>query len=171
MLFILSSLSGVPATTPSPCRDISKELTNENKNKILSENGSNEALVECFDTSKVTNMDTFLMGRDINADLNSWDVSSVTSMGRMFAYASAFNNNISSWDVSSVMDMGAMFYQASAFNNNISSWDVSSVTDMTRLFLKTSVFNGDISSWDVSAVDTMTAMFHKALVFNNNIFS
>ena len=80
MLLILSSLSGVPAPTPSPCLDISKKLTNDNKDKILSENGSNETIVECFNTSEVTNMDYFLMGRDINADLNSWDVSSVTSM-------------------------------------------------------------------------------------------
>ena len=80
MLLIMSSLSGVPATTPSPCLGISKKLTNENKDKILSENGSNETIVECFNTSEVTNMDSFLMGRDINADLNSWDVSSVTSM-------------------------------------------------------------------------------------------
>ena len=33
-------------------------------------------------------------------DLNSWDVSNVTNMMRMFNVALVFNGNISNWDVS-----------------------------------------------------------------------
>merc|ERR1712238_31772 len=175
MLLILSSLSGVPATTPSPCLDFSKKLTNDNKEKILLENGSNETLVGCFDTSKVTNMDSFLMGRDFNADLNSWDVSSVTNMTAMFfaegvVNINNFNGDVSKWDVSSVTDMRGMFDEAIKFNGNVSKWDVSSVTNMQGMFQAPQVndateFNGDVSKWDVSSVTDMTSVFDGASQF------
>ena len=63
-----------------PCHGISLALSDANMITILSENSSNKAIVQCFDTSEVTNMYQFLMGSNINADLSSWDVSSVTSM-------------------------------------------------------------------------------------------
>ena len=63
-----------------PCHGISLALSDVNMITILSENSSNKAIVQCFDTSEVTNMDNFLSGSNINADLSSWDVSSVTSM-------------------------------------------------------------------------------------------
>jgi surface protein len=49
-----------------------------------------------------------------NADISSWDTSSVTTMASMFM----FNQNISSWDVSSVTAMGDMFNGAAAFKRN-----------------------------------------------------
>ena len=76
-----STLTPAPTTTPPPCSKKSLVLTNDNKSNILSDNSSDETIVGCFDTSQVTNMDSFLKGRDtFNADLSSWDVSSVTSM-------------------------------------------------------------------------------------------
>merc|ERR1712238_485397 len=113
-----------------PCHGISLVLSDDDKSTWVSDNSSNEAIVKCFDTSEVTNMDQFLMGSNINADLSSWDVSSVTSMWEMFKTASVFNGDISRWDVSVVTTMQAMFNQASIFNSDISSWDVSSVTRM-----------------------------------------
>ena len=76
------SISSIPSKVPSigPCHGISLVLSDDDKGTILSDNSSNEAIVKCFDTSEVTNMDQFLMGSNINADLSSWDVSSVTSM-------------------------------------------------------------------------------------------
>jgi surface protein len=59
----------------------------------------------------------------------SWEVSNVSNMRDMFAYASHFNQNIGSWDVSNVTDMSYMFGWAATFNQDIGSWDVSSVTD------------------------------------------
>ena len=80
--------SSFPTSTPAPttpCQGISLLLSDSNKKTILSENSSDETVVGCFDTSEVTNMDYFLSeertSRDtFNADLSSWDVSSVTSM-------------------------------------------------------------------------------------------
>merc|ERR1712160_43455 len=154
-----------------PCHGISLVLSDDDMGTILSDNSSNEAIVKCFDTSEVTNMDQFLMGSNINADLSSWDVSSVTSMRATFNRAPVFDNDISSWDVSSVTEMQGMFYSAFVFNNDISSWDVSSVTVMTGIFKLAPVFNNDISGWDVSSVTSMHSMFHSALAFNNDISS
>merc|ERR1711957_884456 len=177
-----------------PCHGISLALSDANMITILSENSSNKAIVQCFDTSEVTNMDQFLMESNINADLSSWDVSSVTSMQEMFKSASVFNGDISRWDVSVVTSMYSMFFQARIFNKDISSWDVSSVTHMyamfyaahsfnnyianwdvssviitNRMFKQAYMFNKDISSWDVSSVTTMNSMFFQAYMFDNDI--
>ena len=82
------------------------------------------------DATGVTCCATADCGPAGSAEMKDWDVSSVTDMGRMFTYASAFNADLSSWDVSSVTTMRSMFYQASVFNADLSSWNVSSVTTM-----------------------------------------
>merc|ERR1712238_48822 len=152
-----------------PCHGISLALSDANMITILSENSSTKAIVQCFDTSEATNMDNFLSGSNINADLSSWDVSSVTSMWEMFKTASVFNGDISRWDVSVVTNMYKMFNEANAFNSGISGWDVSSVTTMQAMFNQASIFNSDISSWDVSSVTRMDSMFVQASIFDNDI--
>jgi len=111
-----------------------------------------------FDLNGTTNFDRMFANCSLLTSVNgieSWNVSSVTSMNSMFGGASAFNQDISSWDVSSVTNMSGMFANATAFNQNISSWDVSSVTDMSGMFANATAFNQNISSWDVSSVTDM----------------
>ena len=91
--------------------------------------------------------------------MNSWDVSSVTSMSIMFYAASNFNQNIGSWDVSSVTDMTEMFIAASSFNQNIGNWDVSSVTSMSDMFNGASNFNQDLSNWCVTLIPSTPSDF------------
>ena len=55
-------------------------LNDKNADAELSDNSGNKTVIRCFDTSEVTDMEEFLMSSNINADLSSWDVSSVTSM-------------------------------------------------------------------------------------------
>ena len=69
---------------------------------------------------------------DFNADVSSWDTSSVTNMFGMFYGASAFDQPLS-FDTSSVTNMGHMFRGAAAFNQPL-SFDTSSVTSMGWMF-------------------------------------
>ena len=66
--------------TQPPCPD-SVVLNDSNANDKLTDNYVNIEVIRCFDTSKVTNMEGLFKNTGINADLSSWDVSSVTNMG------------------------------------------------------------------------------------------
>ena len=78
--------------------------------------------------------------------IGNWDVSSATSLKRMFSGATNFNKPLagssvvnvqggsssistSVWSVDNVKDFSSMFESAAAFNQDISHWTVSSGTD------------------------------------------
>ena len=123
-----------------------------------------------WDVSSVTSMDRMFEGaRSFNGDLSKWDVSSVTNMSHMFVEAESFNGDLSNWDVSSVTDMRHMFFYAESFNGDLSNWDVSSVTNMSHMFEGDESFNGDVSKWDVSNVTSMDHMFENAKSFNGDL--
>jgi surface protein len=122
-----------------------------------------------WDVSLVTDMSELFMfpvGRDFNADISRWDVSSVTTMKNMFKDADAFNQDIGAWNTSSVTTMYGMFTYTAAFNQDLSRWDVSSVTDMGYMFDEADAFNQHLSRWDVSSVTKMHGMFSRAIAFN-----
>ncbi|GAA4272413.1 hypothetical protein GCM10022258_17070 [Aquimarina gracilis] len=66
-----------------------------------------------------------------STDLNSWDVSNVTTTAAMFDRATNFNGDIGNWNVSNVTNMRDMFNGATNFNQDISGWNVSNVTNMS----------------------------------------
>jgi surface protein len=127
--------------------------------------------IDSWDVSNVTSMTFMFNNSAFNQSLNSWDVSSVTNMSNMFESATSFNGNITSWDVSSVITMNNMFFSASAFNQNIGSWNTSNVTTMVNMFNGASAFNQNLNSWDVSSVTTMANMFFNASAFNQSLNS
>ena len=115
-------------------------------------------------------------------DINTWDVSQVTNMNRLFANKDNFNSNISNWDTSSVTNMIGMFNQAKSFNNgatddnldhplltNGNKWNTSRVTNMNSMFSEARLFNQDISNWDTSSVTNMKNMFYYAIRFNQSV--
>jgi len=57
-----------------------------------------------------------------NADLSSWDVSSVTSMAGIFKNCVKFNSDISGWNTDNVQIADEMFVGASSFNYTIKYW-------------------------------------------------
>jgi surface protein len=125
--------------------------------------------IDSWDVSSVTNMERmFFAAESFNQPIGSWDVSNVTNMEGMFG-GTPFNQPIGSWDVSSVTTMQSMFNGASSFNQDISSWDVSSVTDMNYMFGDAGAFNQQIILWDVSSVTDMTRMFLGASAFNQDL--
>ena len=106
-----------------------------------------------------------------NGDISHWNVSSVTTMNRMFTSAVAFNQSLNDWNVSSVTNMDSMFANVNIFNGDISHWNVSRVTSMRGMFTGASSFTGDLSSWDVSSVENMSYMFDDASSFNQPLNS
>ncbi len=106
--------------------------------------------------------------------INEWDVSNVTSMGRLFNYAYRFNGDVSDWDVSNVTNMYAMFCTAYDFNRDLNEWDVSQVTNMNSMFAnclghEPMIFNGDVSDWDVTSAIDMKYMFKGLVNFNQDL--
>merc|ERR1712161_141278 len=102
--------------TQSPCPDsVVLNVYNGNIRDILLEKSSDKGAIKCFDTSLVTNMNNLFEDTDVNADISSWDVSSVTTMTYMFYEAKEFNGDVSDWDVSSVTDMTSLFESATKF--------------------------------------------------------
>ena len=66
-----------------PCPD-SVVLNDSNVEEKLLENSSDKETIKCFDTSLVTIMNSLFKQTDFNADISSWDVSSVTTMNVSF---------------------------------------------------------------------------------------
>ena len=106
-----------------------------------------------------------------NPDLNSWDMSTITSTNSMFHGAERFNGKIDQWDLSNVTDMEDMFNNAHLFNQDISSWDMSKVRTTEGMFSGAHSFNQDIGDWDLSSVTNATLMFSGAIAFNQDISS
>ena len=72
-----------------------------------------------WDVSQITKINMFLSDtfsyqgwgnkETFNADLSSWNVSSVQDMYRAFTGCDAFNQNLNAWDMSSVTNVYQMF--------------------------------------------------------------
>ena len=89
-----------------------------------------------------------------------------------FKNADAFNANLSSWDTSSVTSMENMFDEAYVFNNGATagvsttlSWDVGNVDQMQHTFQNADAFNANLSSWDTGKVFRMDNMFTECRSF------
>ncbi len=125
---------------------------------------------ESWDMSSVIDMSKMFEKAELfNQDIGNWDVSNVKNLNAMFLYAISFNQDIGSWDVSNVESMSSLFYSANSFNQNISKWDVSNTIWMQSLFNYASSFNQDISNWDTSSAESMHFMFYGATSFNQDI--
>ena len=103
---------------------------------------------------------------EIYGSINTWNVSNVTDMNRLFKNHEYFNEDISTWNVSNVINMQGMFENASSFNQPLNNWDVSNVTNMEGMFYNAKSFNQYINSWDVSNGKNMSYMFYNAKSYN-----
>lgn len=113
-------------------------------------------------------------------NLNSWNVSMITSFLRMFYGCVLFNDVVSNWNVSGSTSFQRTFDGCNLFNNGLApsvvgtgmnSWQLStsSPIDMYGTFGSCASFNQNISSWNVSRVTSMGATFYRCDVFNQNI--
>ncbi|NRD23805.1 BspA family leucine-rich repeat surface protein [Winogradskyella litoriviva] len=99
----------------------------------------------------------------------NWNTENVQSMESLFEGATVFNNDITSWDTSNVTNMSRTFALAQQFNQDINTWNVSLVTNMSGMFDEASSFNQDLNSWNTGNVTNMFTMFRVANNFNGNI--
>jgi len=83
--------------------------------------------------------------------------------------AAAFNDNIDSWQMTSVTTMWQMFRGAANFNQNINSWRTGSVMSMTEMFASAESFNQPLDSWQTASTTDLSGMFHTALRFNQTL--
>ena len=91
----------------------------------------------CWDTSKVTNMNSMFNGcRSLqNLDVSGWDTSSVNSMNYMFNNCYSLQNlDVSGWDTSSVISAVIIFRECSAIRSIIGNKTLQDVEDGTVAF-------------------------------------
>ena len=142
------------------------DLYYSDKNNAISQYGD----INTWDVSNITDMSRlFEYKYGFNEDISNWDTSNVTDMSYMFKYARSFNQEIGVWNTSNVTNMSYMFDRAYDFNKDIGDWNTSNVTHMNWMFYKASAFNQDIGSWDTSNVTHIHNMFNLANAFNQDI--
>ena len=98
---------------------------------------------------------------------NTWDVTLVTDMSKLFKNMENFNAPIDQWNTSQVTNMIFMFSCALSFNQPI-TMDTSKVTNMSGMFCGAVSFNQPITM-DTSKVTMMQSMFCNASSFNQPI--
>ena len=110
-----------------------------------------------------------------NFELSKLDMSKVTNMSYMFAWAGFSTKNfqingLSDFNISNVKSLSYTFAysgrDSKQFVIDLSNWDVSKVTDMSSMFAGTGYFStvfglGDLSRWNVSNVTDMSSMFRQ----------
>jgi len=102
----------------------------------------------------------FCNGVKNHGEPNTWDVTLVTDMSKLFRQMVGFNAPIDQWNTKEVTNMSDMFQNAISFNQPI-TMDTSQVTNMSGMFGGASSFNQPITM-DTSKVTEMFEMFHGA---------
>jgi len=114
-------------------------------------------LIEQWDMSNVTRLNSAFSGSDFNQGIGGWDVSNVVEMKAMFSNNTTFNQDLTNWNVGIVSTMEGMFNNTN-FNRNLSKWNTSNCLSMKQMFQNTD-YNGAVERWNVSRVTDMSSMF------------
>jgi surface protein len=133
-----------------------------------------------WDVTKVTSMKMmFFRAENFNGLLTGWTPNFLTTMERMFAYASIYDKPLLWGGVGITVNLTSLsetFYGASAFDKMVEI-DVSKVTTFYRTFAYAALFNQALSSWNpgiaLTGVTTInfSSMFIGAAAFNRDLSS
>ncbi len=89
------------------------------------------------DLSLVEDLSLMFLGASTFVDnkdkMNSWDISNVRNLERMFESAASFNEPLHNWDTSNVENMDYMFYVASSFDQSLGDWNLSNVFSLLNI--------------------------------------
>jgi hypothetical protein len=96
--------------------------------------------------------------------LDTPDLSLTQDTSGMFTNAKLFNAQLNHWDVSTVTKMRGMFMHATSFNQPLNRWVVNQVTDMSYLFFNTRSFDQNINSWNVEAFTNTEFMYSNSRI-------
>lgn len=124
-----------------------------------------------WNVSGIEEFDNMFRSTSFNQDISSWDMSSATDIGAMFAFCPLFNQDISGWNVSNVTSFSTLFRQATSFNQNLDSWDVSSGNLFISTFQGSNVTLSTLSSWDMTSATNVSQMYQSALHIHSGISS
>ena len=178
-LLLIDSLQKLDALSPSSANDEGETKTSNGLNSGGPQPQTKEELrtwleeyckdmknhgePNTWDVTLVMDMSKlFQKMKTFNEPIYQWNTSMVTNMNSMFEKAKSFNQPLNRWDTSSVVDMNSMFKKAKSFNQPLNGWDTSSVVDMGKMFRDADGFNQLLSTWNTSSVTEMKQMFEGA---------
>jgi hypothetical protein len=125
-----------------------------------------------------SNSFSFNNGDYINTSLIpfSWNIPNLVTMSSLFSAAKSFNQNVNSLDVSLVTSLLTVFSAASNFNNANQSlnWSAPLCTNFNQMFQNAFMFNQTIPNLVNTtgvATCTMASMLAGARMFNQNLNS
>lgn len=120
--------------------------------------------VSCFDTSKMTTMDSMFRGMQniTTIDCAGFNTSNVTSMDSTFNCCYNLTRlYLRGWDTSKVTNMQYMFRDSSSLVYLDQNFDTSNVKTMNYMFCNESLLkNIDVSNWDVSNCTSLLGVFY-----------
>jgi surface protein len=121
-----------------------------------------------------TNLRYALLGYFQNKDqsygnINTWDVSYVTDMSRLFEGMLIPNNylDLSGWDVSKCKDMSCMFQDCRVGEINLTGWSFETVKTMYLMFNGCFMQTLRLNEWNTKKVTNMTGMFRGCKYLKN----
>lgn len=119
--------------------------------------------IEGWDTSKVADMSYMFRGSGLTGlDVSRWNMSSVTTMERMFENCSSLEYvEASGCDVGNVVNMSRVFSNCQGMKRlGATGWAATSVTDMTEAFYCCTLLeDADLADLDLSSLEKADNMF------------
>lgn len=122
-----------------------------------------------WDVSLVTSLSSSFRNTLLDQDLSYWDVSNVTQLLGTFRNT-VFTTGLSTWVASSCISFTDCFRDGT-FNAPIPNLVTSTATGLGSMFRDNTAFNQDLSNWDVSSVTSFANTFRQCSSISQDLSS